>query len=55
MAEQPHLYPAWIGFNDQRREDNFVWVDNSLSDFSFWGPHQPDENKNDKRPQARVR
>ena len=55
LLANAHLrWPAWMGFNDQVRENNFVWIDNSLADFTYWGPHQPDENKADKRPQARV-
>ena len=54
MANSHIRWPAWMGFNDQVRENNFVWVDNALTDFTYWGPRQPDENKADKRPQARV-
>ena len=43
-----------MGFNDQKKNNNFMWVDNSLADYTLWGPRQPDENVKDTRAVARV-
>ncbi|XP_012937504.2 macrophage mannose receptor 1-like [Aplysia californica] len=53
LANSGSRSPSWIGFNDRRFEDQFVWVDNSRVDYTAWGYKQPDENKNDKRWIAR--
>lgn len=46
--------PAWIGLNDRRVNNQFEWVDNTVVSYTHWGPGQPSENTQDRRPDARV-
>ncbi|XP_065683392.1 uncharacterized protein LOC100215503 isoform X1 [Hydra vulgaris] len=31
----------WIGLSDKKIEGKFVWSDNTISNFTYWGPNQP--------------
>jgi len=53
LAKAKIRWPAWFGFNDQRRRNQFVWIDNSKVDYTIWGANQPDENLKDNRLVAR--
>ncbi|XP_037085789.1 lectin BRA-3-like isoform X2 [Pollicipes pollicipes] len=33
---------AWIGLNDHMHNREFLWSDNSVVEFLYWAPNQPD-------------
>ena len=45
---------AWIGLNDIKRSNYFMWMDNAEVTYTHWGGHQPDENTQSQDPADRV-
>ena len=38
----------WIGFNDEHKEDSWMWSDGSRNDFTAWSPREPNNSDNNE-------
>ncbi|XP_078090860.1 C-type lectin mannose-binding isoform-like isoform X3 [Mustelus asterias] len=36
-----HRFRAWIGLHDFFKEGTFLWTDGTPTDFTYWFPHEP--------------